>query len=248
MAVKTAILSGTPYISPVGVNAGESLGNTSKLTVAITTEKKELPNYQGGGGNDDSFEKFQSGTVTLACRHVSLATLTKALGASAAAVAAGAVPDEAHTVVALDRLIALDHLQDMAETLTVTDGAAVDPVTYVEGTHYLRVRAGIIPLTAVGGMAADDDIEISYTKAKHTRFQALVNLIQENRLLFDGINERSNKSWLGIFHRVKWGPAKSLELIGEDFASFDIEGEILAYDGITETGKSRFYELLVGDL
>lgn len=245
MTVKTAILSGTPYISPVGVNAGESLGNTSKLTVAITTEKKELPNYQGGGGNDDSFEKFLSGVVTLACRHVSLATLTKALGASAEAVAAGAVPDEAHTVVALDRLIALDHLQDMAETLTVTDGGAT---TYAEGTHYLRVRAGIIPLTAVGGMAADDDIEISYTKAKHTRFQALVNLIQENRLLFDGINERSNKSWMGIFHRVKWGPAKSLELIGEDFASFDIEGEILAYDGITETGKSRFYELLVGDL
>lgn len=244
MAVKTAILSGTPYISPVGVNAGESLGNTSKLTVAITTEKKELPNYQGGGGNDDSFEKFQSGTVTLACRHVSLAMLTKALGASAEAVAAGAVADEAHTVVALDRLIALDHLQDMAETLTVTAGAT----TYTEGTHYLRVRAGIIPLTAVGGMAADADIEISYTKAKHTRFQALVNLIQENRLLFDGINERSNKSWMGIFHRVKWGPAKSLELIGEDFASFDIEGEILAYDGITTAGKSRFYELLVGDL
>ena len=96
MAAKTAILSGTPYISPVGVNAGEALGNTSKLTVAITTEKKELPNYQGGGGNDDSFERFKSGTVTLACRHVSLATMTKALGASAVSVAAGTVADEAH--------------------------------------------------------------------------------------------------------------------------------------------------------
>ena len=103
----------TKIISPdgklevaVGVNAGESLGNTSKMTLAITTEKKEVANYQGGGGNDDAFEKFKSGTLSLSCRHVTLATLTKALGATAAAVAAGAVADEVHTVVALDTLIA----------------------------------------------------------------------------------------------------------------------------------------------
>lgn len=246
MAAKTAILSGTPYISPVGVNAGEALGNTSKITVTITTEKKELPNYQGGGGNDDSFEKFKSGTITLACRHVSLATLTKALGATAVSVAAGAVADEAHTVVALDRLIALDHLQDMSVAIEVTNDAGT--TTYAEGTHYLRKRAGIIPLTAVGGMAVDDDIKISYTKSKHARFQALVNLIQESSLLFDGLNERSNKPWMWRFHRISWGPAKSLELVGEDFASFDMDGEILAWDGITETGKSQFYEALVGDL
>lgn len=246
-AVKTAILSGTPYISPVGVNAGVPLGNTSKLTYAITTEKKELPNYQGGGGNDDSFERFKSGTVTLACRHVSLTTLTLALGAGAETVVSGAVADEPHDVVELGALIALDHLQDMSAVLTVENEAGT--TTYEEGVHYTRVRSGIIPTDGVaGGIAADDAINVSYTKAKHARFQALVNLIQENRLLFDGLNERSNKSWLGIFHRVKWGPAKSLDLIGDDFASFEIEGEILAYSGITQAGKSQFFELLVGDL
>lgn len=246
MAVKSAILAGTPYISAVGVNAGESLGNTSKMALAITTEKKEIPNYQGGGGNDDSFEKFKSGTLSLSCRHVTLATLTKALGATAAAVAAGAVVDEAHEVVALDTLIALNHLQDMSVALTVENNAGT--VTYTEGTHYIRKRAGIIPLTASGGMAATDDIKISYSKHKHARFQGLVNLIQESRLLFDGVNERSNAPWVAIFHRVKWSPAKNIDFIGEDFASFDIEGEILAYEGITTPGASQFYELLVGDL
>lgn len=246
MAIKSAILAGTPYISAVGVNAGESLGNTSKMTLAITTEKKEIANFQGGGGNDDSFEKFKSGTLSLSCRHVTLATLTKALGATAAAVAAGAIVDEAHTVVALDTLIALDHLQDMSIALTVENDAGT--TTYTEGTHYIRKRAGIIPIAASGGMTAADTIKISYSKSKHARFQGLVNLIQESRLLFDGINERSNQPWMAVFHRVKWSPAKSFEFIGEDFASFDIEGEILAYEGITTPGKSQFYELLVGDL
>lgn len=247
MGIKTAILAGTPYISDVGVNSGESLGNTSKLTIGISTEKKELPNFQGGGGNDDSFERFKSGTVSLVCRNVSMQTLTKALGATAAAVASGAVAAEPHTVVAVDTLIALDTLQDMSVACTVKNSAG--STTYVEGTHYIRKRAGIIPIGgAAGGIVAADVIKVAYTTAKHVRFQGLVNLIQESRLYFDGINERSNKPWAGIFHRVKWSPAKSLELIGEDFASFEIEGEILAYDGIVAAGKSQFYELLVGDL
>lgn len=247
MAVKTAILSGTPYISPVGVKAGVPLGNTSKLTVSHTTTKKTLPNFQGGGGNDDSFEKLESATVSLACRHVSLTTLQLALGASASAVAAGAVADEAHTVVTLGALIDLNHLQDLSVVLTVENEAGT--TTYTEGVHYIRKRGGVIPLAGVvGGIEADDVIKVSYTKAAHARFQALVNLIQENRLYFDGINERDNKPWAGIYHRIKWGPAKSLEMIGEDFGSFDIEGEVLAWDGVTEVGKSQFYELLVGSL
>lgn len=247
MAIKTAILAGTPYISDVGVNSGESVGNTSKLAVAITTEKKETANHQGGGGNDDSFERFKSGSVTLTCKHVSLAVLTKALGATAATVASGVVTDEQYTVVAVDTLIVLNSMQDMGLPCTVKNMAG--STTYVEGTHYTRKRGGIIPIGgAAGGIVAADTIKVSYTKTKHVRFQGLVNLIQESRLFFDGVNERSNKPWQGIFHRVKWGPAKSLDFITEDFASFEIEGEILAYDAIQAAGKSQFYELLVGDL
>lgn len=243
--VRTAIINGTPYITPLGVNAGESLGNTSKMTYTVETEKKELPNYQGGGGNDDVFEKFKSGRVALSCRHVTLAVLALALGATAVSVAAGEVDDEAHTVAELDKLIVLDHLQDLTAEMTVAPALTGDP--YVEGVDYIRKRAGIIPITG-GDIAADAEIKISYTKHKHAVFQALVNMISETGLVFDGVNERSGAPWLGKFHRVGWGPAKSLEFIGDDFASFDIEGEILSADFVIGVGLSKFVEIKVGDL
>lgn len=242
---KTAIINGTPYVSPVGVNAGESLGNTSKLSVAIAVDKKELPNYQGGGGNDDAFERFKSGTISLSARHVSISVLEMALGGTATAVAAGAVADEEHEVIEVGKLLSLDHMQDMSASLTVTPsagGAALE-----EGVDYIRKRAGIIPIEG-GGIAAGTELSFAYTKHKHQRIQALLSTVTERGLLFDGINERTNKPWVARFHRVSFGVAKSLEFIGEDFASFEVEGEILAADHVTETGKSRFYEVLVGDL
>ena len=246
MAVKTAIIKGTPYLSAVGVNAGESLGNTSKIQYAVTTETKDLPDSQNpGGGLDDTFDRFKEATVSLSCRHVSIKTLELALGGVAAAVTAGAVVDEAHTVQALDKLIALDNLPDGAVALVVKDSTGT--TTYDEGVDYVVKRVGIIPLTG-GGIAAADVIKISYTKLKAQRIQALVNLIQENRLLFDGVNERTNAPWCAIMHRVKFGPAKNIDFIGDDFVSFDIEGKLLAYDAITAVGKSQYMELLVGSL
>lgn len=242
---KTAIINGTPYLRDVGVNAGESLGNVGKLTVTANFEKKSVPNYEGGGGNNDSFSQFKDGTVLLECRQVSIALLEIALGGPAAAVAAGAVAAELHTVVELDKLIMLDHMQDMSVALTVTNNAGV--TTYVEGVDYIRKRAGIIPLSE-GDILAADVLKFAYTKHKHQRIQALINTVTEKGLLFDGSNQRSQGPWLGNFHRLAFGPTKTLEFISDDFLNWAIEGEILAYDGITDPDKSQFYELLVGDL
>jgi len=242
---KTAIINGTPYLSPVGVNAYESLGNTTKLSLAITVDKKELPNMQGGGGNDDAFEKFKSGILSMSCRHVSIAVLEMALGGKAAAVAAGAVAAEPHTVVALDKLLLLDSMQDMSQELTVTPAAGGD--AYEEGVDYIRKRTGIIPVTG-GTIATEADLLFAYTKAAHQRIQNLLSTITERSFMFDGINERSNSPWCHRFHRVAWGIAKGFELIGEDFVSFDIEGEVLRADHITDPAMSPFYESLVGGI
>lgn len=242
---RTAIVQGTPYLHDVGVNAGESLGNTSKLTVAATFDKIVLENYQGEGGNDDVFYQFKEGTITLECRHVSIAMLMIALGATTAAVAAGEVDDETHTVVALGKLIALDNLQDMDEPLVVSSGAT----TYTEGTHYTRVNAGIIPkVVETGGIAAAETLTFEYTIHPHQVMQALVKSITEKGLLFDGKNQRNASPWRGDFYRVGWSPSDSYELISKEFMNFTLKGEILAYDGITTPGASKFYKMLIGDL
>lgn len=240
---KTIVIAGTPYLHGVGVNAGESLGNTSKLTMAASFDEIALSNYQGDGGDDDAFYRFKSCEMTLECRHVSLEMLKIALGATAVSVAAGPVADEEHTVVALNKLIALDNVQDMTQTLTVKNEAG--DVTYNEGVHYIRKRAGIIPIATI---AASDVILCSYTIHPHQVMQGLINSITEMGLLFDGINERSRSPWIGDWHRVAWKPAESVEFIGTEFATFTIKGKALAWDGITDPAKSKFYELKVGDL
>lgn len=242
---KTVIINGTPYIGPVGVNALESLGNTAKLTVNVNFDKKTSPNFQGGGGNEKVFQRFKDGTVSLDCRQTSITLLEIALGGTSDIVAAGAVADEAHTVIALDKLIQLDHMQDMSIPLVVTPAAG--GTAYIEGTDYLRKRAGIIPLTG-GAIAADDDIECGYTKHKHARIQALIKTVTEKGLLFDGRDEVEGSPWLGKFHRIGFGPTKTLEFIGEDFLNWSIEGEILAYEGITDPAASQFYEVKIGGL
>ncbi|MFZ2269042.1 MAG: hypothetical protein WAV95_15815 [Azonexus sp.] len=242
---RTAIVQGTPYMHDVGVNAGDSLGNTSKLTVSANFEKIVIENFQGGGGNDDAFYLFKDGGLELECRHVSLSVLKIAMGADATAVPAGPVTGETHTVVALNKLIALDHLQDMDEVLVVSKGAT----TYVEGTHYTRANAGIIPLTVTsGGITAADELTFDYTIHPHQVMQALVNSIVEKGLLFDGVNQRSRSPWRFDFHRVAWSPSDSIELISKEFMSFRLKGEILAWDGITDPAASKFYKALVGDL
>ncbi len=242
--IKTAVVNGTPHLAPVGSNSFTALGNTTKLTAAHAVDKKTLPNLQGGGGNDDSFEKLNSATLSMSCRHVSIALLAMAFGGTVSAVNSGAVADEPHTVVALDTLIMLDSMQDMSVALVVKDTTGT--TTYIEGTDYVRKRAGFIPL-ASGAITAAEDLKVSYTRSVHQRVQALLNTSTERGFLFDGINERTGKPWSYLYHRVNWGVAKNIELIGEDYISFDVEGEVLAYDGITDPAKSKFYEVLIGD-
>ena len=243
---RTAIINGTPFLFDVGINAGLDLGNTSKLTVEANFDKKTLPNYQGGGGDDDVFYRFKEGTVKLECRHISVDLMLVALGGTAESVAAG-VAEETHTVVEVGKLIMLDGMQDMSLPLIVTSADGV--TTYDEGVHYTRRRAGIVPKALqAGGIAAGSDVKLSFTQHKHQRVQALVNSITEKGLLFDGINERTGSPWRAKLHRVGFQPTKTLEFIGDDFLNWSLEGQMLAWDGITDPAKSRFYELLVGDL
>lgn len=243
---KTVMLAGTPFFGAVGVNSFKDIGNTTKATIAHSFKEATIPNGQGGGGNDDKMIRVESIKVSLSVRRASVELLAIALGGTVADIAAGAVTDEAHTVVNPGELIMFNQLQDLGQALTVMpDGGGA---ALVEGTDYIRKRSGIIPIVG-GALAASDEFTVDYTKTPHLRIQALLNTATERAFLFDGYNEKDNKPWVEKLHRVAWSPAANLELVGGgEFASFDIEGEALAWEGITDPTKSPFYEMLVGTL
>lgn len=240
MATQSGILKGTPYLGIFGAsNPLLPAGNTSKCSYSIETEDKELPDYQNpGGGLDDNFTRLKSSKIAFSFRHMKKHVLELATGGVATTQAPGAVTAEAHNDIVLGGLIVFLKAQDLALSCTVKKGAT----TYAEGTDYTRVRAGIIPL-ATGTMVALDDITVDYTALAAESIEGQINLTREYHVIFDGINERSGNAVLGDWYRVKFGPAKNIEFIGDDFISFDVEGVLLKDETKTGTGVSQYYKL-----
>lgn len=243
-ASQSRVFKGTPYAAPYATpNKLVSFGNTAKLTFAPELETKDLPDYENpGGGVAESFTRIKSAKITLELKRVSVANLALALGGKATVVAAGAVVDEA-VEANLGCLCLLGKPQETSAALTVKNAAGT--TTYVEGEDYLRKRAGFIPL-ATGAIVDGAALSVSYTgKAGHS-LEALVDLTAEYRVLLDGIDEVSGDSARPDFFRVKFGPAKSIEWIGDDYATLLLEGTLLKDESKIGVGASQYTSVLVG--
>lgn len=243
MAVKTGILKGTLYLRKKGTSDLIPTGNTTKITQTTTIEEKNVANAQNaGGGNYDTFKRPSSVKLSVSFREMAKNVLEIAFGAKLTVIQGGAVALEPHNDIVLGSLIPTLKRQDMTAVLTVKQGAT----SLVEGVDYLRKRAGIIPL-ASGSLADGDDIEFSYTAVTVTRVDGLMYTSQEFYGLFDGINERLNSAAYGEYYRLSFGPAQNVELIGDDFVSFDCEAECLADDTKPAT-ESPFYHFELGGI
>lgn len=243
MSSPTGIIKGPLYLKKLGETALLSTGNATKITLSHEIEEKTIPNMQNpGGGNHDSFKRPKAVKLACAFRNMTKQVLEIAFGAKVTTVSGGAVPAEAHNDIVLGSLIKTVKPSDLALSMTVEKGAT----TYVEGTDYQRVRAGIIPL-ATGTMVAGDDITIDYTGLATSRVDGLMYTSSEFSGVFDGINERNGKPAVGTFYRLVFGPASNVELVGDDFISFDCEAECLADDSKPAT-ESPFYFFEIGGI
>lgn len=243
MATTTAMFKGELYLRPISaaISALLSTGNATKVALSSEIEEKSIPNTMTpGGGNHDSFKRVKAAKLSLQFRNMTKQTLEIAFGAKVTAVAGGSVVDEAHNNIVLGGLIKTDERQDVSAPMTVKKASAV----LAEGTDYQRKRAGIIPL-AGGALANDDDITISYTSLPVVRIDGLMNTTKEFYGLFDGINERTSQPVMGEFYRMAFGPATNIDLVGDEFISFDCEAELLADDTKAAT-ESPFFHFEMG--
>lgn len=243
MAVTTAILKGTLYLKKVGTTSLLSAGNATKISMAVEVEEKTIPNTQTpGGGNHDSFKRTKAVKLSCSFRNLHRNILEIAFGGKLTTVAGGAVPNEPHNDIVLGSLIPTLKRQDMTAALTVEKGVTV----FVEGVDYLRKRAGIIPLVG-GAMVALDDITLTYTAVDTVRVDGMMATSTECYGLFDGVNERSGEPAYGEYYRLLFGPAANIELVGDEFVSFDCDAECLADDTKPATA-SPFYHFELGGI
>jgi hypothetical protein len=216
---------------------GRDVGNASGVKIDIEQETKSLPNYRGGGGNAAEVTKVKAVKLSLTMNDFSNANMALALRGKVDVVTAEAITDEVLTAV-LDGLCDTNKMIELAIAPVVkSDDAAT---TFDVDVDYVVSAGGIRPLSS-GNITADQLLKVSYTSKAGNALQALVESGKELKVVIDGVNDATGKPWTLKFYKWKPSPTSGLDLIGDDFGSFDIEGGVLADSTIVATGKSKFF-------
>lgn len=235
-AKRTFMGKGKVYIGVAGSNNLQRIGNVSKLTLAIEEEIKELGDYESaGGGVADSVSRIKSASASLTLHSLNKENLAIAIFGSASAVAGSTVTNEAH----VSKKGALLRTAKVNPTTVLVSGAAGTPV-YVANTDYIVTGGGIyIPDTS--SIADETPLEVDYTYGAQNVVEALTNSALDYTLVLDGINEAdSGKPCVVDLWRIKFSPAKGLDLIADDFAQLELEGKILS-DETRPGGTSKYF-------
>jgi hypothetical protein len=239
MTTQAYIGKGSIYIAKAG-DPLIRIGNTSKLEFAIEEDKKEQMDYENpGGGVADSVTRIKSVKLSLSVHKLSAENLALALRGASAAVTGGAVVDEAHANVQVGGLVVFNKTPDISVAYVVTDNAGT--TTYTVGADYIVRRAGL-EIPAGSTIADASTIKVDYTALAAMKVEALTAVGEELRLVFDGVNEANGKAMLVEAFRVKPGAAKGWSLIGDDFATLEIEADVLKDETITTTGLSQYFK------
>jgi hypothetical protein len=216
---------------------GRDVGNASGVKIDIEQETKSQPNFRGGGGNAAEITKVKGVKLSMTMNDFSNPNMALALRGKVEVLASGAVTDEALNAV-------LDGLADTAAMIDTSVAPVVKHTTgtpvYVAGTDYVVSAGGIRALSA-GAITEGQALKVSYTKKAGNAMQALTESGKTVKVVIDGVNDATGKPWTLKFYKWTPSPTAGLDLIGDDFGSFDIEGGVLADASIVATGKSKFF-------
>lgn len=221
---------------------GRDVGNVTAANFAIEQETKEKGNSRGGGGNIASLTRISSIKLAITMDSFNNDNLALALRGQVDVEASAAIADELVTAV-VPGLGQTAKMIDITQAYTVKTNA---DVTLTEGTDYEITAAGVLAIDG-GGISDGDTIKVTYQSKASTALEAMVNSGQEFKFVLDGLNDHNGKSSVVTAFRFKPSPTSGLDLIGEDYADFQVEGELLADTTITASGKSQFFRRVYAD-
>lgn len=233
---RTFVGKGKIYLGRFGQDNLQRIGNTSKLSLAIDEESKELADYENaGGGVADALSRIKDAKISLTLHNLNAANLAIALFGDANAINAGTVTNE-NRIARKGALVRLDKLG--ASAVVVTNAAGT--TTYVAGTDY-QVTGGGLLIPDTSTIPDADPIKVAYAYGAQNVIEAITATGLEYTLAFDGLNEAdSGKPCVVDLWRVRFTPAKSLDLIDDDFSKLELEGKLLKDDS-RPAGTSQYF-------
>ncbi len=221
---------------------GRDVGNVTAATFSIDQEEKTKANRRGGGGNIASLTRISAVKLSVTMDSFSNDNLALALRGKVDVEASSSVTDEPVTAVA-GGLCQTAKMIDTTQAIVVKDSV---PNTLVLGVDYEISAAGIIAKEG-GSITEGEALTVSYTSKASTALEAMVNSGGEFRFVMDGLNDHNNKKSVVTAYRFKPSPTSGLDLIGDDYGEFQIEGELLADTSIQTAGKSQFFKRVYAD-
>lgn len=217
------------------------IGNCDTFTISYATEKRELKNFRGGGGNRNAKEQVSGVTAELGMYDLTPENIARVTNAAITAVAATAITGEPLTAGGvIGELIPFKHLPDLAKSVTIkTVGGS--PAELVAGTDYTLTPHGIIVKSAAitsAGVTAD------YTPLKSSALHMLAGSPVELELYVAGLNDAQSGEPFSLRpRRAKFGLTSELPAFSEDYVRLASTVDLLADDLVQEAGISKFCQM-----
>lgn len=216
------------------------IGNCDTYNLSFATNRTTLPNYRGGGGNRNVRELVTDVTATIGMFDITSTNLARVTKAKIVEVAAGAVTAEVLACNGVEgELIPFKHLPDMTAPVTLVTAA---DAALSAGQDYLLTPHGVV--VTAGSLITDAGIKATYTKLKSSAVQMLAGSQVELELFIAGLNDaQSGEPFALRAHRVKFGLASEIPVLGQEYLRLEAPAELLSDDRIVATGISKFCQM-----
>ena len=240
---KPAILVGQVYARAYGATTPHiPIGNVLKLELEQSEDVISLPDMTKlGGGLYDEKRRVKDVVIKMELADLNTTNLQRALLGTIAAIEGDAITNEAHTVFR-GGLVRLKHIAPQ-DVVIKTDVLGTPTPVAAAGNFEVRPE-GIYILPDAKDLDDNDAVTVDYTFGNYTTIEALTTTSTEIDLVFGGLNEAdSGKPVMVEIFRASQGVTKSLALItGSEFATLEVEGNVLQDHSKTGTGVSRYYK------
>jgi hypothetical protein len=235
--------TGKIYMREAGKAVGlTEVGNASKLNFSVEEDVIQERDYTSpGGGVKNEVRRVKNVVTAMTLHELKPANIAIMLYGTADENAAGTVADEKISAYpgALTRLA---HANPSSVVVKDDNAGAAGSTTYDAGDDY-EVRPGGIFIPVGSAIQDADLIHVAYSYGAEDVIEALTSAAKEYELFFEGLNEaQSGRPFLVDVYRVRFGATKSFDLIGDNFAGYELTGAVLKDSTKTGVGISPFFK------
>lgn len=233
---------GQVFLREVGAAAAMlPIGNVSKLSFGVSEDVKEQKDYTAiGGGTVAEVRRINSVECSMTLLDLDKGNIARAFLGTAANVAGAAITGEVQ-IGYKGGLLMLAAPIDPTAAVVVKQGATI----YVAGTDY-EVQSGGIVVLESGAIVDGTVLSVDYQSLDHATVEGITTNAKEYELYFAGMNEAKGGRPVNVHaYRVKLGPTAALDLLNDDFASFEVKGKLLRDNTKQGAGVSKYFRVQI---